>query len=60
VDVGPTHHTKTDVVVAVVRMVVVAIVGARIALIVVPGAAAQNARLVTGRPAGFPAANPKF
>ena len=55
--VGRTHYTKTDVVVAVVRMVVVAIVGARIVLIVVPGAAAQNARLGHGSPCRFPGGN---
>ena len=53
-DVGRTHHTKTDVVVAAVRMVVVAISGARIVLTVVPGAAAQNARLGHGSPCRFP------
>ena len=42
-DVGRTTHTKTDIVVTVVRRVVVAIRRARIVLIVVPGAAAHHA-----------------
>ncbi len=44
VDVGHTQHTKTDIVVTVVRVVVVAVVRARVTPIVVPGAAAHNAR----------------
>lgn len=50
VDVGRTHHPKTDVVVTVVRMVVVAVAGARVVLIVDPGAAAQHPRLGAGLP----------
>ena len=54
VDVGRTHHTETVVVVAVVRMVVVAVVRARVVLVVVPGAAAQHARLGLGPPRRLP------
>ena len=43
-DVGRTHHTKTDVVVTVVGIVPVAVGGARIVWIVVPGAAAQHTK----------------
>ena len=39
---GRTQHTKTDVVVTVVRVVPVAIRGPRVVLIVVPGPAAQQ------------------
>ena len=49
VDVGRAQHTKTVVVVPVVRVVVVAVVRARVVLIVVPGAAAQHARLVPSK-----------
>jgi hypothetical protein len=44
------HHSKTDVVVTVVRLVVVAILGARVVLIVVPRAAAQHASTHPGSP----------
>jgi len=40
--VGRTHHTETQIVVAVVRSVVVAVRSARVVLIIVPGAAAHN------------------
>ncbi len=43
---GRAHHTKADVDVAVVRVVVVAVDRARVVLVVVPGAAAHHARLV--------------
>jgi hypothetical protein len=46
-DVGRTHHPKPDVVVTVVRMIVVAVLGARIVLIVDPRTAAQHARLLS-------------
>ena len=41
-DVGPTQQTKTDVVVAVVRVVVVAVGAAGIVLVVVPGPATHS------------------
>jgi len=53
-DVRRNHHTKADVVVTVVRMVVVAVVRAREALIVVPGAPAQNTRPSPGATDRFP------
>ena len=46
--VGRTQHPKTDIVVAVVGIVPVAVRGARILWIVVPGAAAQHPRVVAG------------
>ena len=39
---GRATHTKTDVVVTVVRVDVVAVGRARVVLVVVPGAAAHN------------------
>ena len=53
-DVRRTHHPEADIVVAVVRIVVVAVVRARGLLIVVPRTAAHGARLVSGCPTGFP------
>ena len=41
-NVGRTTHTKTQIVVAVVRIVVVAIAETRITLSIVPGAATHN------------------
>ena len=41
---GRTHHTKTDIVVPVVRVVPVAVGAARVVLVVVPGPAAQHPR----------------
>ena len=52
-DVRPNHHPETDVVVTVVRFVVVAVVRARVVLIVVPRAPAQHPRLDPGAP-GWP------
>ena len=49
-DVGRTHHTETQIVVAVVRSVVVAVRSARIVLIIVPGAAAHNPAVRFQRP----------
>ncbi len=54
VDVGRAQHPKTPVVVAVLRMVVVAVARARIVLIVVPGTAAQHAGRGLGPPHRFP------
>jgi hypothetical protein len=54
VDVGRTQHPKAVVVVAVVGMIVVTVVRARVVLIVVPGPAAQHARLGLGTPHRFP------
>ena len=54
VDVGRAHHTKTDVVVPVVRVIVMAIVRAGILWIVVPRAPAQHARLENGTPRRLP------
>jgi len=41
-NVGRTTHTKTQIVIALVWIVVVAIAEARIALCIVPGAAAHH------------------
>ncbi len=50
---GRTTHTKTQIVVAVVWVVVVAIAEARMALGVVPGAAAHNTPpVLTDNPTG--------
>ena len=49
-DVGRTTQPKTNVVVTVVRIVVVAVRGVRVVLIVVPGAAAQHTRDVSREP----------
>ena len=51
---GRTHYPKPDVVVPVVRVVVVAVVSARVVLIVVPRTTAQHARLGHGPPDRFP------
>jgi hypothetical protein len=51
-DVGSTTHPKTDVVVAVVGIVVVAVGGAAVPRIVVPAPAAQHAVHIPGSPAG--------
>ena len=50
-DVGDTHNTQANVVVAIVRIVVVAVRRARVVLIVVPGPAAQHAPDLSGYPA---------
>ncbi|SET52475.1 hypothetical protein SAMN05216326_13310 [Nitrosomonas marina] len=50
VDVGQTQHPKTDIVVTVVRMVVVAVRRAHVVRIIVPGTAAQHTILVSGNP----------
>ena len=55
VDVRRHHHPETDVVVPVVRIVVVAVVRARVVLIVVPGAPAHHPRLVSGAPPHYSA-----
>ena len=44
VDVGTTHYPKTDVVVPVVRVIVVAVAGARVVFLIVPRAATQRPR----------------
>ena len=54
VDVGRAHHPKTDIVVPVVRVIVIAIVRAGILWIVVPRAPAQHARLENGTPRQLP------
>jgi hypothetical protein len=56
VDVGRTHHPEPVVVVAVVRVPVVAVGRARVVLIVVPGATAHHARLGLGPPHRLPGA----
>jgi len=48
--VGRTHHPKTDIVVAIIGIVPVAVRGARIVWIIVPGTAAQHPRFVAGTP----------
>jgi hypothetical protein len=54
-DVRQTHHTKPDVVIPVVRVVLVAVGRARVVLIVVPGPAAQHTGIrSTGGPTGVP------
>jgi hypothetical protein len=57
VDVGRTHHPEPDIVVAVVRLVVVAESGARVVGIVVPTPATHHTPLVSGCPAGLPASS---
>jgi hypothetical protein len=54
VDVRPPHHPETDVVVPIVRMIVVAVLRARVVLIVVPRAPAQHPRLDPGAPGWLP------